>query len=179
VSLFTSLPPYRRPRPIQQLIRALMLDRTLYEEVAVDRTGLSQAFGVVVLAGIAKGVSLTAIPGLVGALFGIFVSVVGWIVLSALTFAIGNWVLRAGPSSWRAVAACLGFADVPAVLNFLEVIPWAGPFVRVIVWFWLLAATMVAARAAFRVSFARGAAIGGFGFSAYFLIGFVVEMWSS
>jgi hypothetical protein len=162
-----------------RLIRALMFDLTLYEEVAAERGGLSQAIGVVILAGIANGASLKAIPGTVGALFGIFVSVAGWLALSTLTLVIGRWVLRAGPSSWRVVATCLGFADTPAVLNFLGALPSAGVFVGIVVWFWLLATTVVAARAAFGVSLARGAAIGGLGFAAYMLIGLVVGVWSS
>jgi len=169
----------RRTTLLERLIRALILDRTLYEEVAGDRAGLSQALGIVILVGMVNGMALTAIPGRIGALFGVFVSLVGWLALSGLTFAIGKWGLRAGPTSWRAVSACLGFADTPALLNALGVIESIGMLVRIIVWFWLLAATMVAAGAAFRVSFARGAAIGGLGFGAYMLIGLAVGIWSS
>ena len=172
-------PVDRRITLLERLFRAVILDRTLYEEVAADRTGLSQAFGVVILAGIVNGMTLTAIPGSIGALFGIFVSVVGWLALSGLTLAVGNWALRTEPTSWRVVGTCLGFADTPSLLNILGVAQSIGMFVRIIVWFWLLAATAVAASAAFRVSLARGAAIGGLGFGAYMLIGLAVGIWST
>ncbi|HVN84234.1 MAG TPA: hypothetical protein VMW17_05230 [Candidatus Binatia bacterium] len=164
---------------IERLIRALLLDRGVYDAVASERVGLSQAIGVVLLAGISTGASLHALPGTIGALFGILVSVVGWVTLSVLTYVIGRWVVRGGPSSMRAVAACLGFADAPAVFNLMAVIPRVGGLVRVIVWFWLLATTMVAAQSAFRTSRARGAAIGGLAFAAYLFVGVLVGIWSS
>ena len=164
---------------IARIVRALMLDYTLYEEVANDRVGLSQAIGIVILVGITSGMGLRPVAGTIGALIGVAVSLLGWAVLSGLTLAAGRWVLRGEPTSLRIVATCLGFADAPALLSLLGVLPNVGVLVRVIVWFWLLAACMVAARAAFRVSAARGAAIGGLGFAAYMLIGLGVGIWSS
>jgi len=163
---------------IERLIRALILDRTLYEEVAADRSALSQAIGVVMLTGIANGLALTAIPGTIGAIIGIFVNVVGWLVPSVLVYAIGKRIAPAG-SSFRTVATCLGFAEVPGVLNLFSVFPTVGRIVAAIVWFWLAAAMVVATRAAFGVSLRRGAVIAGLGLAVYLLIGLAVGIWSS
>ncbi|MBI4517509.1 MAG: hypothetical protein HY699_17030 [Deltaproteobacteria bacterium] len=161
---------------IERLVRALILDRTLYEEVAGDRAGLSQAIGVVILAGLANGTRFVPALGNVGLLLGIFVSLVSWLMLGLFIHATGAGIARPPRPSYRKLVACLGFADMPAVVTLFGALPVVGDFVRIIVWFWLLAACLVATRAAFKASLARGALIGGLGFGAYFLLGVVVSI---
>jgi hypothetical protein len=167
-----------RAKVMERLIRALILDRSVYEEVAEDRTALSQAIGVVLLAGIVNGMAIPFLRGLVGALVGIVVSVAGWLLFSVIVYLIGARVMRAGATSFRTVACCLGFADIPAVVNLLGVLPVIGVAVRITVWFWLLAAAIVATRAAFGVSRARGAVIAGLGFVVYVLLGVLAGLWA-
>jgi hypothetical protein len=164
---------------IERLIRALILDRTLYEEVAADRAALSQAIGVVMLAGIANGLPLTALPGPVAVVVGIAVSMLGWLVPSGLVYGIGRRIAPPPWPSFRTVATCLGFADMPAVLNLFSVFPGVGRVVAALVWFWLAAAMVVATRAAFGVSLGRGAVIAGLGLGAYLVIGVALAIWSS
>jgi len=166
-----------RNKVMERLIRALILDRTLYEEVAADSTAFSQAIGVVMLAGIANGMARFHL-GVVGAVLGIVVSVVGWLVFTAIIHLIGVRILRGGPTPFRTLACCLGFADIPAVLSLLSVLPTVGFFIRFVVGFWLLATAVVATQAAFSVSRWRGAFIAGLGFLVYLLIDVLVGLWA-
>jgi hypothetical protein len=179
VAVSGGLPSGTRASLIERLLRALILDRSLYEEVADDRTGLSQAIGVVVLAGMASGARFAEGLGTVGLAFGVLVSLVSWGLLTVLVFAIGAMIFGSGRASLRTVAACLGFADMPAVVGLLAWIPAVGDLVRIVVWFWLLAATVVATSAAYRLSLARGAFLGGLGFTAHVLIGLLIELWAT
>jgi hypothetical protein len=149
---------------VQRMIRAARLEPGLYEEVEADQTATNAALIVVVIVAVCNG--LGAALGLMlrgasgrapGALIGEIVSaVIGWLIWSYLAYFIGTRLFdgRATPGE---MLRTIGFSHSPGVLNILGFIPVLGPLVRLVVFFWLLVAGVVAVRQA--LDFDTGKAI--------------------
>ena len=63
-----------------RIIRAAKLDVNLYEEVEADKSAMSQAMMVVVLAALAGGVATIGRSGVAGLLIGTFGALISWYI---------------------------------------------------------------------------------------------------
>ncbi len=133
----------------KRLVRAIRLDRELYEEVAAERDATRQAVSVVVLAALAGvvGMSGRGGPGMVA---GVLVALGGWVIAALIIFVVGTRLLpqprtRSNPGE---LLRALGFANAPGLLYVLAVIPSLGRPVRLAVSLWLLIAWVTAVRQA-------------------------------
>ena len=134
---------------------AAMLDIATYEEVEADRGATGQAFVVVVLAAICQGIG--AIGGGAGGIIAAVISaIVGWIVWSGVTMFVGTRFFG-GTGDWGELLRTLGFAQAPAVLAILGILPLVGGIVKLVVMVWLLITGVVAIRQA--LDFDTGKAI--------------------
>ena len=148
---------------INRMIRAAMLDVSLYEEVEHDRSATSQALQVVIIVALAGGIgsalwkllTLSPIDAVTGLIGGILAAVGGWLVWALVTYIIGTGVFG-GTASYGEMLRTLGFAQSPNVLLiFMGVLGWIpllGGLLRIGLLLWVLLAGLIAIRSALDVS---------------------------
>jgi hypothetical protein len=135
---------------VNRIIRALRLDKELYEEVEADKTATPQAMAVVILSSVAGGLGAGGISGFQGIFWGCLAALVGWIIWAFLTYLVGTKMLptpqtRSDPGE---LLRTLGFAYSPGLLSIFCLVPVLGPIVRLIIPFWMLIAWVIAVRQA-------------------------------
>ncbi len=86
-----------------------------------------------------------------GLVFGVIRGVVSWAVWALIAWIIGTTILktRDTEADWGQLARGTGFAQTPGLLNVLVFIPIAGVIIVIIgvaVFFWQVAAMMIAVR---------------------------------
>jgi hypothetical protein len=145
---------------IDRMIRAARLDASLYEEVEADEEATLQAVMVVILTSICSGIGTAIGQALIGSGFGmmsigffggLFSALIGWVIWSFITYFVGTKVFG-GTASFGELLRTIGFSNSPNVLLILSFIPILGGFISFGVWFWVLAAMIVAVRQALDVS---------------------------
>jgi hypothetical protein len=156
-----TLPTPTQQKPVSadlfnRMIRAAMLDVTLYEEVEADETATTQAILVVVLSSFCSGIG-TAMsqalsgrgPGVIGLglIEGLFLALLAWLIWSFITYFIGTKVFT-GVASFNELLRTIGFSNSPGVLSILSFIPILGGLISFAVWIWGLAAMVIAVRQA-------------------------------
>jgi hypothetical protein len=143
---------------IERMKGAALLDVPTFEEVEHDTTATGQAAGVVGLVAVASAIGAIGHGGLaIG--FGIVWAFVGWLIWSGLCYFIGTNLFE-GQATWGEVLRTVGFAQAPGVLNIVGFIPLLGGLVRLAVFFWLLAAVVVALRQALDISTGKAVVTG-------------------
>jgi hypothetical protein len=128
---------------LDRVMRAAMLDRSLYEEVEADRTATGQALAVVVISSLAAGIGS-------GGWHGILLALVTWAAWALLTYQIGTRILDE-PQTRADVGELLrtiGFAASPGWLQAFGALPAVGRWVFATTVLWMLAAMIVAVRQA-------------------------------
>lgn len=131
----------------EKMIRAARLDTSVYNEVERDENETSNALIVVVLVALVGAVGLLFSVGVGGALAGILSTVLGWVAWAFMIYFIGTRVFNATATPGE-VLRTTGYAQAPALLNILGVIPILGALVGFIVWIWTLVTMFIAAREA-------------------------------
>jgi hypothetical protein len=116
--------------------RVLRFDRTVYADVARDRTGLRQAVAVVaiVAAAAALGAAL-ATDWSPGALLGAAVAaLLHWLIWTGVTYLVATTLVRgrATRPGFRRVLRVVGYAETPQVVALGGFLPVAGPVVVVL-----------------------------------------------
>jgi hypothetical protein len=153
----------------ERMIGAARLDVAIYEEVEADTNATGQALLVVVLSSVAAGLSFVTLNGIRGVILGTLSAIVGWIIWAGITYLVGTKLLPEPQtqSDMGELLRTIGFAMSPGILRILGIIPIIGFLVNVVVFFWLLAAVVVAVRQALDYK-STGRAIG------VCLVGFIV-----
>ncbi len=165
-----------------RMIGAAKLDVAIYEEVEADTTATGQALLVVVLSSVASGLSFVTMNGVRGVIFGTLAAIAGWIIWAGITYLVGTKMLPEPQtqSDMGELLRTIGFAMSPGILRILGLIPFIGLLVNLVVFFWLLAAVVVAVRQALDYR-STGRAIGVclIGFLVYVLVAFLVGTMSA
>lgn len=142
---------------VDQMIRASMLDTSLYEEVEADQTQTNNALVVVVLAALATGIGAAignavappeGVAGqnvIVSLIVGVLGALAGWAIWTACVYWVGT-ALLGGTATWGEVLRTVGFANAPGVLLVLQFIPVVGGLIALIVGIWRIVTTVVAVR---------------------------------
>jgi hypothetical protein len=128
----------------------LALNAATFEEIESNPTITAQAVGVVVLASVASGIGAGLFGGPILLVRTAVAALVGWVMWAAVTYVVGTKLL-AEPgtrSDMGELLRVIGFAYAPGILGVLGFIPILGPLVRLVVAFWVLAATVIAVRQA-------------------------------
>lgn len=163
----------------RRLLGALRLSGETYREIARSPDALPQAVAVILLGSLASATAYLLggdAPGLsvdvdwadypvtresnVAAALAGAVLDAGWgLLIWAAQAAIIWWVwnrFSSRPRTWRAVAAPLGFANVPVIIfALLEIVPVVGGVLGAVGLFWTLVASVVAIRASLAIGSAR------------------------
>jgi hypothetical protein len=140
---------------------ALMLDPRTYRDVEQDTDANGQAAITVVLAALAAGIGYILSRDLVQNVLGTVISsVLQWLIFSFVAYYVGASLFSTGQTSVTPgqVLRTIGFAQAPKILLVLGIIPILGWVVGLIVFFWFIAAAIVALREAFE--FDTGRAVG-------------------
>lgn len=140
---------------------ALMLDPGTYRNVEQDTDANGQAALTVVLAALAAGIGYLLSRDLVQNVLGTVISsVLQWVIFSFVAYYVGASLFSTGQTSVTPgqVLRTIGFAQAPKLLLVLGIIPILGWVVGLIVFFWFIAAAIVALREAFE--FDTGRAVG-------------------
>ena len=132
----------------QRMVGAALLDVDTYEEVEHDSDATVQAGGVVALVAACSAIGSWGSPGMLSAAW---TALVGWLLWSAITWFIGTRMFG-GQASWGELLRTVGFAHSPGVLAIAGLLPLIGGMVRFALFFWLLAAGIVAIRQALDVT---------------------------
>jgi hypothetical protein len=140
------------------MLGALRLDAPTYEEVESDPKATGEAAFIVVAASLVAGAVNGVITGEAsGGILGGLAALVAWAFSAWVTYIVGV-KLFPGPetkSSWGELARTLGYAYVPRFLIVIELVPGLSAAARTLVGLWVLAATVVALRAALDISTGR------------------------
>ncbi len=136
---------------------AAMLDVATYEEVEHDENLTTQAAIVVLLAAGARGIGGFNDGGN-GIIIGIIAALFSWLVWAGVTYLIGDKLLK-GTATWGELLRTLGYAQAPALLLILGILPlpFFGGLLAAVVGIWLLVTGIVAIRQA--LDFDTGKAI--------------------
>jgi hypothetical protein len=134
----------------ERIIRAAKLDVHLYEEVEADKTGMTQAMGVVVLSSGAAGIGSIARGGITGILIGAVFALAGWYIWAYLIYIIGTKLLPEPQtkSDHGELLRTIGFASSPGLIRVLGIIPALTGLVFMAASIWMLITTVIAVRQA-------------------------------
>jgi len=138
---------------ISRIIRALLLDINLYEEVENDKSSIWQSMAVVFLASLAAGIYTYNLGGIKGLIVGTILAFAGWIVMSFLIYLVGTKLFPGTEtkSDIGEILRVLGFAGAPGIFLLVALLPVINNFVWVVIvviWVWRLVAMIIAVRQA-------------------------------
>lgn len=135
---------------IKRVIRALLLDPELYEEVEQDKSAIWQAVVVVFLASLARGIYTYKTGDYRGLILGTVTSFVLWILLAFLIYIIGTKLFPESETrtDQGELMRVLGFASAPGIFRVFAVVHWLTPYVLLFVWLWTLVAMIIGVRQA-------------------------------
>ena len=146
---------------VDRLRGALMLDARTYRDIEQDTDANGQAALTVILAALASGIGYVLSRDVVQNVIGTALSsLLQWVIFSFVAYYVGASLFSTGQTSVTPgqVLRTIGFAQAPKLLLVLGIIPILGWIVGLIVFFWFIAAAIVALREAFE--FDTGRAIG-------------------
>ena len=146
-----------------RLLGALRLDARTYREVEQDTNANGQAALTVVLAALAAGIGYILSRDLVQNVIGTALSsLLQWVIFSFVAYFVGASLFSTGQTSVTPgqVLRTIGFAQAPKLLLIVSVVPLLGWIVGLIVFFWFLAAAIIALREAFEFDTGRAIATG-------------------
>ena len=150
----SSATPATAPRRsfVERVIGALRLDSATFDEIEHDAGALGQAAGVVGLAGVATAIGAAGEGG--GAIGAVLGSLLGWGISAGFVWVVGVYFME-HTSDYPELLRTLGFASAPQLLLVLQGVPALGVLVGVVVFFWGVAAWVVAVRQALDVPTGR------------------------
>lgn len=134
---------------LERMIGAAQLNARTYNEVEADTNATGQAALVVVLSAISAGIGgLSA--GVLGLILGIVGALIGWAIFAAIVYWIGTTFFReeSTHADWGQLARVLGFAQTPGIFRVLGAIPVIGGIISLIIFVWIIAASVIAVREA-------------------------------
>ena len=147
-------------RLVERVRAVLRLEWPVFREIASDPHAFPQALVVVVGASALAGLGHGGPSRL--ALLGIAVSIVRWVIATALIWIAAMFASDAEVDYAR-LLRCTGFADAWIAVNLLAVLPWIGwlfPLASIALW---VVALVEATREALHVGLQRAALICGLG----------------
>ena len=153
----------------ERLMGALRLDAATYDEIEHDPDALGQAAGVIALSAVCAGIG-SASGGLGAILGGVVAAFIGWLLATGIVWLIGVRMMG-HTSDYPELLRTLGFASAPQLLLIIAFIPVLGAIVRIGVFFWGLAAYVVAVRQALDVETGRAIVVCVLAWGAAMLLG--------
>jgi hypothetical protein len=150
-------------RIIQRGKEVATLNTRTFAEISRDPNALPEAAIVVATVAISAGLG-NVIHGANGLLGGVILSLLGWVISSAIIYFIGTRITGTPTTtgSVESLLRTLGYASAPNVFLFLGFIPLLGNLIVGVLGLWTLVTTVLAIRASLSMSLTR-AVLTGFG----------------
>ncbi len=143
-----------------RMLGAAMLNPAAYESVERDTDATLTAFLIVLAAAVATGIGAFTADGISGLYRSIIADLISWVLYATFAYFIGTRIFRT--SETRATVGellrTLGFAQVPSFFLIFSGILFLGGIISIIVFFWILATTVVALRQALELTTGRAIA---------------------
>jgi len=147
-----------------RIVGALRLDEETYEEIEADEKATGEAAFIVVASAIvaAAGYALRVGGEVNAGLIGAIAELIGWAVFAWFAWLVGTKLFPAPTtrSTWSEIARTTGYAHTPRFLLILVAVPGFFGLIRLVVSIWILAASVVALRAALDCTTLRAIAVG-------------------
>jgi hypothetical protein len=130
-----------------RVLGALQLKAATFEEVEHDTAATGQAAAVVAAGAVSAGLVHLHLTGM---LFGVFIQLLGWAIGALVLYLVGTKLLpgKNTEADYGQMLRCAGFAQAPALLNVLGIIPVLGYLIRFALWIWVLVGLVIAVRQA-------------------------------
>lgn len=144
----------------ERMVGAALLDANAYEAVEHDVNATSSALLIVVFAALASGIGALTSNGLRSLAVTVAADLISWVLYATVAYFIGTVIFKTDETraTLGELLRTLGYAQTPALLLVFSGIFILGSFVSIVVFFWILATTVVALRQA--LDFTTGRAIG-------------------
>ena len=135
---------------LNRLIRAAMLDASLYKEVIADTGTMFQAMMAVFIYSAASAYGGFGRGGVAGINFGMITTLIGWYIWAFSTYFVGVRFLPEAETKGnrKAVLRAMGFASSPGLIRLLGLIPNLAGTTLLIASVWMLVAAVVAIKQA-------------------------------
>jgi hypothetical protein len=143
-------------RIVQRCKDIATLNTRTYAEIARDPNALPEAAIVVATVAISAGLG-GVIDGANGLIGGVILSLIGWVISSAIIYFIGTRITGTPTTtgSVESILRTLGYASAPNIFMFLGFIWIIGPIVLFVLSIWTLVTTVLAIRASLNLSLGR------------------------
>jgi hypothetical protein len=134
----------------QRITGVLKLQASTFEEIEADRSATGQAVAVVIIASVAAGIGAGLLLGPIALMRETLAALIGWVMWAGATYLIGARLLPepGTRTDMGELLRVIGFSYAPNVFAIFAFVPLLGYVVRIVVAFWLLAATILAVRQA-------------------------------
>lgn len=134
----------------ERIVRAIRLDKTLYEEVEHDKDAIYQSMGVVSLSSVAAGVAALPIYGVAGLFWSIIIAFISWFVWSGIILFVGTKIFPAPTtqSDMGEILRVIGFSSAPGIFRIFGFYEPIQLFLYIACGIWMLMAMVIAVRQA-------------------------------
>ena len=171
-------------RFLNRFVRAVKLDKSLYQEIVEDIGTMNQALIVVLIYSMASAYGAFGRTGMTGVNIGMITTLIGWYVWAFSTYIVGARFLPEANTKpdRKALIRAMGFASAPGVLRVLGFLQGLGLVILLIAAAWMVAAATLGAKQALSyesTSRALGVCILGLIISAVFQLMMFVLLFSA
>ena len=144
----------------ERMIGAALLNPDAYEAVERDVRANRSALWIVIFASLAAGFGALTSHGIRALVVSVIADLISWALYATVAYLIGTTIFktRETRATVGELLRTLGYAQTPALLLVLSGIIFLGGIIAIIVFFWILATTIVALRQA--LDFSTGRAVG-------------------
>lgn len=136
----------QHPSILSRIIRALKLDKNLYEEVEADKSANIHSITIILLSSIAAGIGSINITSVADIIINAIAAFAGWFLWAYITYMIGTRLLSEPQtqSTYGEMIRTIGFASTPGLFRIFGNIIYIGPVVYFISEIWMLLAMIIA-----------------------------------
>jgi len=145
---------------MDRVVGVVRLDAAAYEDIERDKSAMSQAAIVVVIAALAGGIGALGADGFKSFIAALIGGIVGWIAYSYAVYFVGTkWLSTAATEADSGqVLRTMGFAQAPHILSVVGFIPILGPLLSLVGGIWVIVTSVVAIRQSLEMNTGRAVA---------------------
>lgn len=131
-----------------RVVGALTLKASTFQEVENDPNAMGQAVGVITLAAVSAGIGNIWWGGITGIVSTVFISLIAYAVWAVVVWLVGTKVMPdpATKADFPETFRTLAFAAAPGLFGIITIVPILGYLIMFLIWFWQIAAMVVAVR---------------------------------
>ena len=146
---------------IKRMIRAVVLDAELYEEIPVNHNYIYQSIILLFISSLATGIACYPDDGVFGFILVTIIAIFCWILWGFLTFFISDLLMRSEDQSVdiKEVIRITGFASAPGIIRFFGIFPGLYGIVFFISGIWMLVTMAMTIKHAYEFDMLRALSV--------------------